>query len=155
MTHDRRRADYALLLAVGFDAATLVTVRHIVMTMAGRYHLTRDELDDFVVAVNEIMTNAVRHGGGGGELRLWHGGDLLCEVSDHGQGFDPASYLDGGPAPRPSPSGGMGLWLAQQTSDELTIESGPAGTRIGVHRVLVPTDPPISEERPAPPGFAG
>ena len=42
--------------------------------------------DDLLLAVNELATNSVRHGGGEGVLRAWHDGDsLVCEVSDRGR----------------------------------------------------------------------
>ena len=88
--------------------------------------------DDFVTAVNEVMTNAVRHGGGGGELRLWGEDVLVCEISDRGRGFPAAAYLDRRERPVATPTGGMGLWIAQQISDSLTIESGPGGTTVRI-----------------------
>ena len=32
----------------------------------------------------------------------------------------------------PTPTGGMGLWIAQQISHSLTIESGPGGTTVRI-----------------------
>ena len=121
-----------LLLSTEFDGSTFSTVRHEVREMASRSRLSDDDLDDFVIAVNEIMTNVVRHGGGSGRLRLWRDGVLLCQVADHGHGFDPAPHLERERRPRPTPTGGMGLWLAQQTSDKLTINTGPSGTTINI-----------------------
>jgi len=136
VTGSRASTDgYALLLAVGFNAATVAAVRHAVRDVACRCPMSDDRLDDFVVAVNEIMTNVVRHGGGNGHLQLWRDGDLLCQIIDHGSGFDPRPYLTRD-RPEPSPSGGMGLWLAQRTSDTLSWDSGPAGTTIGIQSRL-------------------
>ncbi|MBB6553462.1 ATP-binding protein [Nonomuraea rubra] len=45
-------------------------------------------LDDFLLAVDEGVVNAVVHGGGAGRLSLWCGnGVLCCEVSDQGPGI--------------------------------------------------------------------
>ena len=42
-----------------------------------------------MVAVNELLTNAVRHGGGSGHVALWlEAGSVVCQVTDHGTGMD-------------------------------------------------------------------
>jgi serine/threonine-protein kinase RsbW len=48
-------------------------------------------------------------------------------VSDNGPGF-PAGHATIGRRPRPTAAGGRGLWIAQQMTDHLHIDSGPAGT---------------------------
>ena len=58
-------------------------------------------VDGRVLAVNEVMTNVVRHGGGIGQLRLWLGRELRCQIIDHGSGFDPDPFLG---RRRPEPS---------------------------------------------------
>ncbi|GIF76448.1 ATP-binding protein [Asanoa siamensis] len=123
---------YTLVLEAAFDRASVAPVRRQVQATAHRCEMSAEALDDFLVAVNEAMTNAVRHGGGTGRLLLWRDGALMCQVIDHGPGFDPTSYLRPEQRPRPSPSGGMGLWLAQQASDEMRIESGASGTTITI-----------------------
>ncbi|GAB1644146.1 ATP-binding protein [Krasilnikovia sp. MM14-A1259] len=71
-----------------FTAAALAGLRHAVRAGAARAGLRGDRLEDFIVAVQELATNAVQHGGGFGRLRLrQHDTTLLCEVSDHGRGF--------------------------------------------------------------------
>jgi anti-sigma regulatory factor (Ser/Thr protein kinase) len=82
-----------------------------------------------VLVAHELATNAVRHGGGGGRLRLWAtDGRLWCEVSDNGPGL-PQPALAGTALPAPNTLGGRGLWIARQMSD-LTITSTTAGTTI-------------------------
>jgi serine/threonine-protein kinase RsbW len=126
---------YSLLLATTFDSVSIAAVRHRVRDAADQCRISENRRDDFVLAVNEIMANAVRHGGGTGKIRLWHDGQLVCQISDQGPGFDPGSYLRRD-RPQPSPSGGMGLWIARQTSDNLTIDSGPTGTTIDIRSEL-------------------
>jgi anti-sigma regulatory factor (Ser/Thr protein kinase) len=92
--------------------------------------LPPERLDLFLVAVNEIMANAVRHGGGHGRVRLWHGGDLVCRVDDQGPGFLASSYLNQITTPASSHAGGRGLWLARHTCDSLAVDSGPSGTTV-------------------------
>jgi anti-sigma regulatory factor (Ser/Thr protein kinase) len=123
---------YSLVLAAPFDRGRVSAVRREVGAAALRCGLPAERADVFLVAVNEIMTNAVRHGGGSGELRLWQDGDLVCEVHDRGDGFAASTYLQRTEAPNPSSTGGMGLWLARQTSDRLAIESTSAGTTVRV-----------------------
>jgi anti-sigma regulatory factor (Ser/Thr protein kinase) len=138
---------YSLVFAAAFDARRIGSVRRRLGEAARGCGLTPERADVFLVAVNEIMTNAVRHGGGVAELRLWEDHELLCEVDDRGVGFPADAYLDRTEPPTPTSSGGMGLWLAQQTSDRLAIDSGPAGTtvRLGVFR---PDRPPARPLRP-------
>jgi anti-sigma regulatory factor (Ser/Thr protein kinase) len=85
-----------------------------------------------VVAVNELLTNAVRHGGGLGRITLWRAaGAVLCEVSDSGAGL-------AGPVPerqvRPAADqpGGWGLWLAEELTDTFKIWTGNGGTTVRV-----------------------
>ncbi|MFU8854336.1 ATP-binding protein [Micromonospora sp. SL1-18] len=83
-----------------------------------------DDGDDFVLAVHELVTNAVRHGGGSGHLDLRQVDDVLvCEVTDHGAGTD-ALPVDLPPAHVP---GGRGLWLAHQLTGALMLTRRPDG----------------------------
>lgn len=90
-----------------------------------------------MVAVNELLTNAVRHGGGGGRLALWHtDGRVVCEVSDAGPGL--TSPLEGGGPVRPAADqpGGWGLWLAGELTDAFEITTGPGGTTVRVSSLV-------------------
>jgi len=83
------------------------------------------------------MTNAVRHGGGWGEVRLWRRRDLVCEVRDRGPGLaDPLTIPSA--RPRPSANGGMGLWLAQELTDSIDIESGTDGVLVRLTMIVTP-----------------
>ena len=117
-----------------FTGGDVTAVRQRVEELAVEAGLGPQQVTDWVTAVNELLTNAVRHGGGAGRLRLWFDGWLRCEVSDDGAGFAVDDYLGRAARPRLSASGGMGLWIVQQMTDALTIDSGPAGTtaRVGV-----------------------
>jgi len=121
-----------VLVDAEFDRAGVSALRRRVSAEAHSAGLTPDEVDDFTTAVNEVMTNAIRHGGGTGTLRLVRADRLVCEIRDHGGGFAASRYLERRIRPTPSPTGGMGLWIAQHTSHALRIESGPDGTVVRI-----------------------
>ena len=84
-----------------------------------------------MLAVNEIATNSIRHGGGSGTLRVWlEAGVLICEVRDSGHLDDP---LAGRRRPSPSDYGGRGLWLANQVCDLVQLRSFPQGSAVRLH----------------------
>ncbi|MFC3501166.1 ATP-binding protein [Micromonospora krabiensis] len=126
----------SLLIADAFDQAQVTELRHSVTSCAHAAGLRGERLDDFVLAVNELITNAVRHGGGQGSLRLWRQGDeLVCEVADHGHGIS-AERLGDRSRPEPATVGGWGLWLARQLSDTMAVESGDTGTLVRITAVV-------------------
>jgi len=126
---DAVRTDPALL-AVMFDAERITALRHEVARCAVSAGLNAQRLEDFVLAVNEIVTNAVRHAGGRGRLRMWLAGAILrCEVVDHGGGI-PADEDEGTMLPPSYAVSGRGLWLARHLCDTLTVRSGPGGTTV-------------------------
>jgi anti-sigma regulatory factor (Ser/Thr protein kinase) len=96
---------------VQFEAADLATLRHAVRAQARTCGLPRAAADDFVLAVNEITTNAVVHGGGRGQLLLWcDDATLRCRIRDWGPGFADE------PIPHPPPASaanGRGIWITQ------------------------------------------
>ncbi|GAA3757882.1 hypothetical protein GCM10022225_48930 [Plantactinospora mayteni] len=129
------------LLAETFDSDRVTEIRHTVAACAETAGLRDARLDDFVLAVNELMTNAVRHGGGRGWLRLWRtGGVLYCLVSDTGAGIG-ADRLGDRRRPVPEIAGGWGLWLARQLSDDMLVHSGPTGTTVRISANLNATGP--------------
>jgi anti-sigma regulatory factor (Ser/Thr protein kinase) len=114
-----------------FGASSLSEVRTKVTDYASAAGLAPTRVVDFVLAVNELVGNSVRHGGGFGELRLWAESDtVLGEVSDTGSISDP---LAGRRRPAPEQAGGRGLWIANQVCDLVQIRSGPEATVVRVH----------------------
>ncbi|MDI6098745.1 ATP-binding protein [Actinoplanes sp. NEAU-A12] len=118
-----------------FTVDDLRTLRHDVTRFARASGLTDPVLYRFVLAIHELATNAVRHGGGHGRLELRRTRDqLCCQVSDHGPGMPPAQ-----PRIRPAvdaPSG-RGLWLAKHAG-ELTCTSGNHGTSVTLTCTISP-----------------
>ncbi|HEY0696674.1 MAG TPA: ATP-binding protein [Micromonospora sp.] len=135
-----RNAGVRLLFVASFDTARLGDVRRHVDQVARGCGLDADTRADFVTAVNEMMTNAIRHGGGRGELRLTVADRISCEVRDHGPGFAAEDYVDRRDRPSPSPDGGMGLWIVQRTTETMAIESGPTGTTVRISASLPAAD---------------
>jgi anti-sigma regulatory factor (Ser/Thr protein kinase) len=126
----------AVALDLQFDARNLFTLRSAIAAHAAALVAAHaaalvdaDAAEEMVLVAHELATNAVRHGGGSGRLRLWAAeGRLWCEVSDRGRGLpDPASA--GTRLPDPATPGGRGLWIAR-TMSELTIATGSHGTTI-------------------------
>ncbi|MGN9839406.1 ATP-binding protein [Nonomuraea sp. H19] len=118
------------VLCASFARGRITFLRRAVAEHAACEGLTGRRLEDFVLAVNEITTNAVVHGGGHGRLRLWsHGGRLWCEVTDEGPGLPPGWMSDMRP-PTGFEFGGRGLWLTRLLCDHVTIVSGPKGTTV-------------------------
>ncbi|MER7500180.1 ATP-binding protein [Nonomuraea pusilla] len=118
------------MLSASFARGRITCLRRAVSEHAAYEGLSGRQLEDFVLAVNEITTNAVVHGGGRGRLRLWsQGGRLWCEVTDEGPGLPPGWMGDARP-PAGLATGGRGLWLARMLCDHVTIVSGPRGTSV-------------------------
>jgi anti-sigma regulatory factor (Ser/Thr protein kinase) len=90
--------------------------------------LDRFRQEDLVLAGDELATNSIRYGGGGGTMRIWcEDEQILCEMSDEGQITDP---MVGRVRPASDQIGGRGLWLANQLCDLVQIRSGPEGSRV-------------------------
>ncbi|WBB66599.1 ATP-binding protein [Micromonospora sp. WMMD812] len=131
----------SLLITEAFDQAQVTELRHSVTSCAHAAGLRGQRLDDFVLAVNELITNAVRHGGGRGSLRLWRRDErLVCEVADHGHGIS-AQRLGDRSRPEPDTAGGWGLWLARQLSDSMEVASGEAGTVVRIATAISTVTP--------------
>ena len=118
------------VLCTGFAQGRITAVRKSVCEHAAGEGLAGPRLEDFVLAVNEVTTNAVLHGGGSGLLRLWwHDGRLWCEVTDKGPGLPPG-WVGASRTPPGNDSRGRGLWLTSLLCDEVTVLSGPDGTSV-------------------------
>ncbi len=119
---------------VAFKAEELGVLRRLLSQWAASHKLGADASEELVLAVNELTTNSVRYGGGGGLLALWRERDmLLCEVRDGGHIEDP---LIGRTKPRPEQPSGRGIWLVHQLCDVVQIRSSPRGTTVRVHKHL-------------------
>lgn len=115
---------------VSFHASTVSATRIFVDCQAAAAGVAPARREDLVLAVNELTTNSVRHGGGGGTLRLWAERDaFVCEVRDNGRIADP---LAGRARPGGSASGGYGLWIVHQLCDLVEVRTHDDGTVVRV-----------------------
>jgi anti-sigma regulatory factor (Ser/Thr protein kinase) len=111
---------------VAFDRDSLPAMRAFVGELAIDAGILGTRRDDLLLAVNELATNSVRHGGGEGVLRVWHEGfSLICEITDSGRIEPP---LTGRLRPRPGALSGYGLWLVNQVCDLVELRAGDGGT---------------------------
>ncbi len=160
----------APLLEQAFDSGTLYALRAAAQAHASEAGLAEDRTDDLVISVHELAANAVRHGAGGGRLRMWErDGALHCQVEDGGPPSTAREAAgddeeEAGPGAGPEnakaadeaagPAGnvavrwpflpGHGLWLVRLVSDQLSVSSGPDGTRATALFSLSPKDSSVS-----------
>ncbi|MFJ2030135.1 ATP-binding protein [Streptosporangium sp. NPDC087985] len=106
-------------------------MRDFAASHAVRSGMAHESLADFLVAVNEVATNAVTHGHATAKavLRIWTvGRTLVVEIHDEGR-WTPGE-IPGRTPPEPYATSGMGLWVARMASSDITVETGVAGTFI-------------------------
>ncbi|GEL20710.1 anti-sigma factor RsbA family regulatory protein [Pseudonocardia asaccharolytica] len=114
-----------------YTAWQLREVRTAVANLLTGTSFTPARIEDIVLAINEIATNAVEHGTREAQLSLWLSADgLVCEVHDGGTLADP---LPGLRAPRPTDPRGRGMWIARQLCDLLHVWQDRAGTHVRLH----------------------
>jgi anti-sigma regulatory factor (Ser/Thr protein kinase) len=117
-----------------FTRDDLALVRAFVSERAARAGFGAERLSDLVLAVNELATNAMRHGGGRGLVRVWQeNGTFLCEVADRGRIADALAGRERAPDAR---GGGRGLWLVNHLCDLVQVRSLRTGNVIRVHMSL-------------------
>ena len=128
-------ADDPLLDRV-FEHEDISLVRHAVQGLLVAAGFAGDRLQSFVLAVNEIITNAVLHAGGRGRVVLRPSDhSIWCTITDSGPGI-PARYRQPPEIPEAFEVGGRGIWLAYRLCDEVTMATGPIGTTIGLRMAL-------------------
>jgi GAF domain-containing protein/anti-sigma regulatory factor (Ser/Thr protein kinase) len=114
-----------LAFTLPLDAARLLRARQRIRDyLYGHVH-DRDAIDAVVLAVEEAMTNALRHSGTRDDLEIhlqFQGDDLVAEVRDHGSGFDVDSF-DPDRLPDLLAPSGRGLYLIGRLMDEMELTS--------------------------------
>lgn len=114
-----------------FEISDLADIRASVGRHAGLSGLDPSVAEDLVLAVNEIVTNSVRHAGGAGVLRMWETDDsLIAEIRDIGHIDRP---LIGREQPTLDQTSGFGLWIANQVCDLVQVRTFPEGSVVRLH----------------------
>jgi anti-sigma regulatory factor (Ser/Thr protein kinase) len=125
--------------AFTFDNERLRDARQFAVRLAGGFGMTGARLDDLALAVSELTTNSVVHGGGSGTIRLWTEDDhVVCEVRDGGRLTDPMAGRRPPPTGRP---GGRGLLMVHHISDLVRVHAAPEGTAIRCYLSSMPAPP--------------
>ncbi len=115
-----------------YTIGELTELRELVTAWATTRGLSADRTRDLLLAVTEVASNSIRHGGGQGRLRIWtEDGALVCEFHDAGVISDP---MVGRVRPAANQIGGCGLWFVHQLCDLVEIRSEPReGTHVRLH----------------------
>ena len=119
-------------LALPATPASVPTARRWVESLAAKSGLSDDRLFEFVFAVSEALTNAVKHGSPRGEQnqikvlfsRLPE--SVSIEILDQGEGFESSPVC----APDILAGEGRGIEFMRKLTDEAEFECGPTGTRV-------------------------
>jgi anti-sigma regulatory factor (Ser/Thr protein kinase) len=125
--HDQRsgRSLQAVQVPVTGD---LHRLRRFASTCEAVACLSRERLDEFVFAINEAATNALKYGGEPRWLRIWRSGPtLIAEVSSRGFISDP---FVGRRRPSATVVRGRGLWLLRQLCDLVELRRTQSGTTV-------------------------
>jgi anti-sigma regulatory factor (Ser/Thr protein kinase) len=127
--------DEETLLDEPVTVANLAELRGHVLGLARRAGLPEERAQDFVLAVYEAVTNAVKHAGGGGQLAVVRDDQrrLIADVHDAGPGMPYSVTIT---LPPPTAAGGRGLWLASNLVDHVDVRSAPEGTTVRLEMSL-------------------
>jgi anti-sigma regulatory factor (Ser/Thr protein kinase) len=110
----------------------LADLRRLVAEHALDAGIAHERAEDFVVAANEIATNAIRHGRPPIRGFVWVDADeVVCQITDAGSGI--ANPLTGWLPPSEGAIGGWGLPIARQFSDALEVTQSEAGNTVSLY----------------------
>ena len=119
---------------IPFAGEDLYELRQLVCSWATKEALASEPTEELVLAVHEIATNSIRHGGGMGMLRLWRTDEeLVCEIQDAGFIRDARRLRD---EPGTAAAASRGLWITEQICDLVEIASSPRGSQVRMHKRL-------------------
>jgi PAS domain S-box-containing protein len=120
-----------LRFSLPLDAARLFRARQRIRDYLYQAGVADDVADTIILALEEAMTNAVRHSGSARDLEVrlrFDGADLIADVRDHGKGF-PVQQFDPKRLPDVDANGGRGLYLMAQLMDTLELR-GDGGLEV-------------------------
>jgi anti-sigma regulatory factor (Ser/Thr protein kinase) len=110
-------------------ASELLVARHYAARAAAAFGLNSEDREDFVHAVNEAVTNAIRHGEPDGQGRILvsvrvEGARLAFSVRDSGRFAMPAQVAQAGL------EGGRGFALMGRLVDDVRLQIDSRGTTV-------------------------
>jgi anti-sigma regulatory factor (Ser/Thr protein kinase) len=109
-----------------FDRGRLAELRRLVTTSSARAGVMPRQVDDLVVAVNEVATNSINHAGGHGTAKIWCDEDaFVCEIGDAGVITNPLADRT---RPGSNPADARGLWMANRLCDLVQLRSSKNGS---------------------------
>ena len=109
-----------------FDADSLYELRATLAAHASHLGAPSEQIENLLIVVTELATNAILHGGGNGRIKLWHNDNVLyCQVSDRGPGIADQPLAARHPTPR-TPMAGVASGSAATSA--LNSSSRPART---------------------------
>ena len=126
--------------------AEYITLCRLALTGIARLRSLSDELvADLKLALTEAASNSVRHAYGEEDVGVVEisyellPDRLVIEVSDDGEGFDPAEDGDLGDLESLT-EGGLGIAIIRSIADEFVLSRGPRGrgSRLRFAKVLTP-----------------
>ncbi len=108
--------------------ADIRDARRLVTAQAQQAQLGAERTADLELIATELVTNSLRHTGGGCRLRIWRDQEhLIFSVEDDGHLSDP---LAGRRPPEPGQYGGRGLLLVNQLADLVRTHATARGTTV-------------------------
>ena len=111
----------------------LAAVRRFVATVAASLGVSPERVGSLVMAVNEVASNALEHGGGSGRITLHRAGHrIVCDVTDDSPNAT-VDWFAGYQPPDPAQPRGHGLWVARQLTEFLQIHPTATGTTVRLH----------------------
>jgi serine/threonine-protein kinase RsbW len=121
-------------LRIAAELHNLAAVRRFVSEEAERLQTGRAAIEDMIQAVDESVTNVIKHGYEGlpGTIEIEvgrEGDDLVVRIRDYAPPFDPTTY----PSPdltlplERRPFGGLGIHLSRECTDAVIYRVAPDG----------------------------
>ena len=115
--------------------AEYITLGRLALTGIARLRdepFAQEALGDLKLALTEACTNSVRHAYANGDgtveiLYELHADRLVVEVSDRGEGFEPASHGGRAIGGDELEEGGLGIAIIEALADEFEIRERPDG----------------------------
>ncbi|HWJ50942.1 MAG TPA: ATP-binding protein [Solirubrobacteraceae bacterium] len=123
-------------LRLGARASELADARDYAAAAAAAFGLSPDDSYDFVYAVNEAVTNAIRHGAPDEQ------GQIVLSVSTVGERLvfsvrDFGTFAMSAPTSAANPEGGRGFALMEQLVDDVQVQADRDGTTVTLSKARI------------------